>query len=294
VSEPLHAVIFPGQGAQFRGMGRNLFGEFGELVRSADQVLGYSVEALCLEDPHKQLNNTRYTQPALYVVNILHYLGSLRDGAAKPDLLAGHSLGEYCALFAAGSFDFETGLRLVQQRGELMSRIPDGGMTAVMQLPLATVKSVLEREARLDIDIANVNAPAQTVLAGPAAALKAVAPAIERAGGVAVPLAVSAAFHSRYMQPAMAEFARVIRAFSLRDPAIPVISNLHARPYAAGEIVDNLVGQIGSPVRWMESVLYLRSRGNVAIREVGPKHTLTKLVEQITAGAQPPAAIAAH
>jgi trans-AT polyketide synthase/acyltransferase/oxidoreductase domain-containing protein len=294
VTKSSKAIVFPGQGAQFRGMGRALFGEFRDLVRIADQVVGYSLEELCLEDKHKQLNNTRYTQPALYVVNVLLYQRMLATGAVAPDLLAGHSLGEYCALFAAGAFDFETGLQLVAHRGELMSRVTGGGMAAVTGVPLATVTSVLEREGHRDIDIANINAPTQTVLAGPSDALTAVGPALERAGAVVVPLPVSAAFHSRYMEPVVDEFAQVIRRFRLRDPVIPVISNLHARPYAPGEIVDNLVGQIRSPVRWMESILYLTSLGDLAIQEIGPKATLTKLLDQITASNSSPAAVTAH
>lgn len=282
VSEDLNAIVFPGQGAQFRGMGRGIFEEFGELVQLADRVLGYSIATLCLEDKHRQLNDTRYTQPALYVVNILCYLKAMKEGAAKPDFLAGHSLGEYCALFAAGAYDFETGLRLVQRRGELMSHASGGGMAAIQNLPSATVKALLQEHSRGGVEVANLNSPSQTVLAGPVDELRAFAPAVQRAGGLVMELPVNAAFHSRYMQSAMEEFRNVVQSFRLDDPAIPVISNLHARPYRSGEIKENLVGQIRNPVRWVESIWFLLAKA-VRIQEIGAKRTLTRLIEQIAA-----------
>jgi malonyl CoA-acyl carrier protein transacylase len=272
-------------------MGKHLFDEFRELVRAADQILGYSVAALCLEDSHRQLNNTRYTQPALYVVNILHYLKALNEGVAEPDFVAGHSLGEYCALYAAGAFDFETGLALVKRRGELMSTATGGGMAAVLNLSFERVAAVVE-SGHGAVEVANINSPVQTVLAGPSDELKAIAPALVRAGATVVPLAVSAAFHSRHMQAAMEEFASFLVGVELADPEIPVISNLHARPYRPGEIKDTLVRQIRSPVRWMESIRFLLALGDVRIREVGAKPTLTKLIEQITSSSTPRSSIA--
>ncbi len=128
------AYLFPGQGAQTRGMGADLFEQFSKYTAQADEFLGYSIQALCIEDVDQKLNKTQYTQPALYVVNALMYLKTLEETQQKPDYVAGHSLGEYNALFASGVFDFMTGLSLVQKRGELMSQAQNGGMTAVLGL----------------------------------------------------------------------------------------------------------------------------------------------------------------
>ena len=128
------AYVFPGQGSQVVGMGKDLFDEFKEYVDAADEILGYSIKELCLEDPNGVLGLTQYTQPALYVVNALTYLKEVKTTGVKPDFVAGHSLGEYDALFAAGVFDFATGLKLVQKRGELMSQAKGGGMAAVLGL----------------------------------------------------------------------------------------------------------------------------------------------------------------
>lgn len=283
----LNAVVFPGQGAQYRGMGRDLFDEFSELTDRADQVLGYSIKALCLQDEGRQLSNTKYTQPALYVVNLLHYLKYQREGGTEPDFFAGHSLGEYCALQAAGAFDFETGLRLVQHRGALMSQAVGGGMAAILNLPIAALNAAREQLPSADIEVANFNSPAQTVVAGPVAAVTALRPLVEKLGGLFVPLNVTAAFHSRYMQHAMEEFGAILAEFSFAEPRIPVLSNIHARPYLPGEIKQNLRDQICHPVRWTESIWYLLSRGEVTIRELGPRDVLTKLVEQIIAGGVP-------
>ncbi|MCY1033276.1 ACP S-malonyltransferase [Corallococcus sp. BB11-1] len=288
MARKLDVTIFPGQGAQFRGMGRGLFEEFKDLTRRADEVLGYSIEVLCLEDKERRLNLTQYTQPALYFVNVLHYFKAQKEGASKPDVLLGHSLGEYCALFAADAFDFETGLRLVQHRGALMGQATGGGMAAVVNLPVARVTALLGDRDAGGVEVANFNAPTQVVLAGPSEALKALAPVLEREGATVLPLPVSAAFHSRYMRPAMEAFERFLQDVPLREPSIPVISNLHARPYRPGEIRQNLVRQICSPVRWVESIWYLLSQGEPSILEVGPKKTLTKLVDQSLAAGLPP------
>src|SRR4051812_36667715 len=126
------AYVFPGQGSQRKGMGENLFDEFPELTKKADKILGYSIKELCLNDSDSKLNQTQYTQPALYVVNALSYQKKIKDEGKQPDYLAGHSLGEYNALQAAGIFSFEDGLKLVKKRGELMSQAKNGGMAAIL------------------------------------------------------------------------------------------------------------------------------------------------------------------
>jgi trans-AT polyketide synthase, acyltransferase and oxidoreductase domains len=149
--------IFPGQGSQVKGMGADLFSAYPSHIQQADNILGYSIARLCLEDPDNQLNNTNYTQPALYIVNALSYLKKIQEDQTTPNYVAGHSLGEYSALFAAGVFDFETGLKLVQKRGELMHQATGGGMAAVIGLQNDAVDNVIKQNALSTISIANVN-----------------------------------------------------------------------------------------------------------------------------------------
>jgi trans-AT polyketide synthase/acyltransferase/oxidoreductase domain-containing protein len=283
----LKAVVFPGQGAQYRGMGRDLFDDYAPLVRRADEMLGYSIKELCLQDPERRLNDTRYTQPALYVVNALLYLRHIESEGARPDLLAGHSLGEYSALFAAGAFDFETGLRLVMQRGELMSRASGGMMAAALNISAEALIVAISEERFSGVDIANYNSLSQTVLSGPADQVNDLRPIIEAVGGTFLPLNVSAPFHSRYMQGVADEFAEYIRELVLDDPEIPVVSNVGAKPYLPGQVRQNLVEQIRSPVRWLESVWFLMGSGDVQIRELGPKDTLSRMIKQIAADGVP-------
>ena len=157
---------FPGQGSQFRGMGKGLFEKFPHLTQKANDILGYSLSDLCTENPQNLLFSTQYTQPALYVVNVLTYLQRLKE-SPKPNYLIGHSLGEYCALFAAGAFEFEDGLRMVKKRGALMSSISGGGMAASIDSDISVVQRELDEHRLYELDIANFNSPKQIVLSGP-------------------------------------------------------------------------------------------------------------------------------
>ncbi|MFR9729795.1 ACP S-malonyltransferase [Saccharopolyspora sp. MS10] len=286
--EPLSVYVFPGQGAQRKGMGRELFDRFGELTALADEVLGYSVRELCVEDPQRRLRSTEFTQPALYVVNALSYLAAVQEGDRLPDYVLGHSLGEYDALFAAGAFDFATGLRLVRERGRLMSRATGGRMTAVSGIGADRLAALLRENGLTGIDLANLNTPTQTVLAGPAEELDRVPPLCAAEGARCAPLNVSAPFHSRYMADAAAEFADVLAGTSFATPKIPVIANVDARPYAAGEVADTLRRQIESPVRWEESIRRLLGLGELRVRELGPGQVLTKLIAKIQSEPPPP------
>lgn len=275
--------VFPGQGSQRRGMGEGLFEKFRDLVSQADACLGYSLEELCLRDPNKVLNRTEYTQPALYAVNVLTYLDRIASGGERPGFVAGHSLGEYCALFAAGAFDFATGLRLVSKRGELMRDAPKGAMAAVVGLGLERVREILSDLPYQNIDIANINSRKQCVLSGMSDELGAaeVREAVTAAGGSFVPLNVSAAFHSRCMTAVQDEFARYLSTFELRPLVIPVIANCTARPYPATDYADYLNRQISSPVRWYESMSWLYHHGHRTFHEIGPGNVLTKLTDKI-------------
>ncbi|MGW7278790.1 ACP S-malonyltransferase, partial [Streptomyces sp. NPDC054844] len=274
--------LFPGQGAQTRGMGAELFGQFPDLVGQADEILGYSLRDLCEHDPGGRLRDTRYAQPALFAVNALTGLARLRRGEPPPDALAGHSLGEYNALFAAGCFDFATGLRLVRERGALMGRAEGGGMSAVIGTDAGTLKALLAREGIEELDVANLNSASQLVLSGPLDALRGAAEAIRREGaGRCVPLKVSAAFHSRYMAEAADTFAACLEKADLKSPGTPVVANVTARPYGPDpdELRATLAAQIRRPVRWWESMSLLLAHGAVEAVEVGPGRVLTDLWE---------------
>ncbi|MEU9665796.1 ACP S-malonyltransferase [Streptomyces bobili] len=271
------AWLFPGQGAQRRGMGRDLFDRYPEAMAAADRILGFSVRELCLDDSGGRLTDTRYLQPALFVVNEL----TRRAYAARepaPDYLAGHSLGEYNALLAADAFDFETGLALVARRGELMGRATGGAMTAVVGPGVARIAGLLAEAGVDDVDLANLNSAEQVVLSGPAESLRRAAGAVTAAGaGRCVPLRVSAAFHSRHMADAAREFAAFLDGFELRDPRIPVIANVTARPYRPGEVRRLLAAQVHSAVRWSESMRHLLAQGVHKVAEQGPGRVLTGL-----------------
>lgn len=279
----MKAYVFPGQGSQYKGMGRELFNEFSEEVRLADDILGYSVQGLCLENAQGLLNLTQYTQPALFVVNALSYMKILRGGGKKPDYLAGHSLGEYNALLASGAVDFESGLRIVKKRGELMAQTNAGGMAAVIGISEDTVREVCEKNRFTDIDFANYNSPSQLVLSGNNVTLNAAKPVFEALGAKYVLLNVSAAFHSRYMEPVKQEFAKFLEQFTISEPDISIIANVTARPYKAGSAKEHLIDQIAGAVNWTNTIRYLLQLGEMEIQEVGPGNVLTNLTKKIQA-----------
>ncbi|WP_242589560.1 ACP S-malonyltransferase [Corallococcus macrosporus] len=287
------AYVFPGQGTQRKGMGARLFEPYRSLTDKASEILGYSIEELCLQNPDNRLGQTQYTQPALYVVNALSYLEKkAKDG--EPDFVAGHSLGEYNALFAAGSFDFETGLRLVKRRGEIMAEAKGGGMAAVVGLSRERIEEVLRSSEEFGaLDVANFNTPNQVVIAGPADVVQRASPAFEAAGAKAyVLLKVSAAFHSRYMAPASETFRRFLAGFDFQPPRIPVISNVEARPYEAARCRELLAIQIARPVNWTGTVRYLLAQPGMKIVEVGPGIVLANMLRDFE-GEAPSAPVAA-
>jgi malonyl CoA-acyl carrier protein transacylase len=282
------AFVFPGQGSQKRGMGQGLFDEVGEYAaveKDVDAILGYSLRKLCLEDADNRLKETQFTQPCLYVVNALHYYKAVGQGA-RPAYLAGHSLGEYNALLAAGMFDFLTGLRLVQKRGELMSRAKNGGMAAVISLGASMVARVIEENGLAGIDVANFNSPSQTVVSGPIEYIRRAGPLFEKAGArIYMPLQVSAAFHSRYMADAAKAFADFLAPISFAAPKIPVVANATAQPYptdnASASVKSLLVKQITHSVQWTKSIRFLISQGVTQFSEMGPGNVLTRMTQQI-------------
>jgi malonyl CoA-acyl carrier protein transacylase len=282
------AFAFPGQGSQKRGMGDGLFDEapqYAEVEKEVDAIVGYSLRKLCLEDPDNRLKETEFTQPCLYVVNALHYYKAVNQGV-RPAYLAGHSLGEYNALLAAGVFDFLTGLRLTQRRGELMSRAKNGGMAAVIGLDAGVIAEVIEENQLAGIDVANFNSPSQTVVSGPIEDIRNAGPLFEKAGArIYMPLQVSAAFHSRYMAEAARAFDDFLAPFYFAAPKIPVIANATAQPYPADSTSESvkslLVKQITHSVCWDQSVRFLIDKGVTEFTEIGPGNVLTKMMQQI-------------
>jgi len=277
--------IFPGQGSQMKGMGSELFPVFPELIQIADNLLGYSMVDLCLNNPNGQLNQTDYTQPALYVVNALSYLSAKKESTVKPSYLAGHSLGEYNALFASGVFDFETGLKLVQKRGALMSEAIGGSMAAVIGLKESVVDAILRENNLSDITIANYNSYSQMVITGPKDVVtNAKTIFIEAGAKLFIPLKVSGAFHSPYMQSAQQQFKEYISHFKFAPATIPVIANVNARPYETHEIASLLADQMTHSVKWTQTIEYLMTQGETHFEEVGPGTVLTGLVSRIQKG----------
>ncbi|MGS0740633.1 ACP S-malonyltransferase [Glaciimonas sp. GG7] len=290
----MNVLLFPGQGAQYKGMGKDLFAAYPQWTAIASSILGYAIDTLCVTDPENRLRLTQYTQPALYVVNVLRYYRWREQGIAV-DALAGHSLGEICALHAAGCFDFETGLRIVQKRGQLMGEANGGGMAAVVGMRADALLALL-REHQLDsIDLANINSPTQSVIAGDQAAIDAVAKLLNTVEVQAlhadkvrcIVLNVSAAFHSRYMHDAQQAFATFLKDIPFADPVIPVIANVTARPYRPGQVAACLARQITSSVQWIDSIRYLMGLGHFDYVEMGAEpnriggSVLSKLVDEI-------------
>jgi trans-AT polyketide synthase/acyltransferase/oxidoreductase domain-containing protein len=274
----MKAIMFPGQGSQYRGMGKFLFSKYRNETELASRILDYDLEELCLQDPQRLLGKTQYTQPALFVVNALNYYDQMNG--VLPDYLIGHSLGEYNALHAAGAFDFETGLRLVKKRGELMAAASGGGMAAVIGLDADALKLKLEAGSYNTIDIANYNSPTQVVIAGPEGDIARLAKYLELDGVKVVVLFVTAPFHSRYMKAASEQFSAFLSEFRFSKLTVPVISNATAKRYVDNQVAENLSLQIASPVNWIDTIRLLMGEGVTDYQEIG-SGILTKMVNEV-------------
>lgn len=285
------AFVFPGQGSQQLGMGQDACEAYPSvrgLFDEADALLGFPLSALCFTGPLEVLNDTINTQPAIFVTSVALWrvIEPRLSGAA---FFAGHSLGEYSALVAAGALDFAAGLRLVRERGRLMKAAGEqgqGGMAAVLGLDEATLDGICEQARAATggvVQAANYNAPGQVVISGDETALTEVMARAEAAGArKVVRLAVSIAAHSPLMAAAAASFRQAVEATPFRAPKAPVVGNVTAKPLTiVGEIVDELVRQLTAPVRWTESVQWMISQGVDAFVEVGPGQVLTGLVKRI-------------
>lgn len=273
--------MFPGQGSQFKGMGESLFREFPQAVATANQILGYDIVELCLNDPNATLNQTSFTQPALFFINYLTYQKFLQTHK-PPHFFIGHSLGEFNALNAAGVFDFETGLKIVQKRGELMFSIGETSMAAVIGANHEEIEEILKNNFP-DIDIANINTASQIVISGKIDSLEKAADHFEEEGLAYIPLKVSGAFHSRYMSPIKDKFQEFVEKMNIRNTQIPVIANYTATPYPneTKDTIKNIVNQIDSPIKWLQSIEYLISEGECNFTEMGPGEVLSNILKKI-------------
>lgn len=274
-------LLFPGQGSQYKGMGENLFDQFPHETQLASELLGYCIKTLCLQDRENQLNHTRYTQPALYVVNALTFYRRLQNNQTF-DYAVGHSLGEYNALLSANVFDFATGLRLVQKRGELMAQAQGGAMAAVIGMTYNQIENLLQEYQLLTITIANYNSYRQLVISGPATDIekaKTIFATYKRV--MFLPLKVSGAFHSFHMHPAEQAYEKFLETITFHSPSVPVIANCNANFYHPAVIRKNLAQHLSHPVQWSKTIEYLFAQGEVNFEELGPGNILMGLVRKI-------------
>lgn len=285
------AFLFPGQGSQFVGMGKDFFdqSDLGKRFFSqADEILGFGLSTLCFDGPEDTLRDTINTQPALYVCSVIA-CELLQQKGIKPSLVAGHSLGEYSALFCAGVFDFVTGLRLVRKRGELMKRASTqhpGTMAAIMGVDFSSIKTLCDDVSRQTGKVvcpANFNSPKQLVISGDAEAVGfAMKKASEQGARRVIPLNVSGAFHSPLMASAAEEFKAFLDEQSFENATLTFINNADASVLSSGDnIKSSLARQLTSCVLWTDTIIKSTSMGYKHFLEVGPGKVLNGLLKQI-------------
>jgi [acyl-carrier-protein] S-malonyltransferase len=288
-----YAVLFPGQGSQFVGMGAELFDLHPDLLGdAADRVLGWSLRRMCLDGPEETLTRTEHAQPALYALCYALWTTWSDQVGRPPAGAAGHSLGEYTALAASGSFDFEIGLALVAERGQAMAEAADmdeSGMAALIGVDADEAEKVAatRRAGGGRLSVANVNAPGQIVVAGGQADLEWLAEN-GRDLGVrrVIPLKVAGAFHSSFMQPASDRIAAALDAIVFSEPAFPVWSNTTARPHSTGDLPATLASQVVSQVRFAESLQDMASAGIGTFVHVGPGDVTAGMARKTVADAE--------
>lgn len=284
------AYVFPGQGSQAVGMGKDLYDTLDSikaLFKQADEAISFPISRLCFEGPEEELRKTVNAQPALVLMSMACLRASQEIvGRALPtaEFMAGHSLGEYTALSAAGVFDFATAVYLARERGRLMYEAglkEPGAMVAVLGLDETALAEICRQTGTV---IANINCPGQLAISGPTSNI-AKASEMAKAKGAArvVPLQVSGAFHSPLMQPAVEGMQSVLRKVSFRDPQVPVIANVTAEPLTDGtQIKGELLKQLTTPVQWQRSVEYMVSKSAKTFYEIGPGKVLAGLIRRIS------------
>jgi [acyl-carrier-protein] S-malonyltransferase len=276
------AYVFPGQGSQFPGMAKDLYENnptAREMLEKANEILGFRITDIMFEGSAEDLKQTKVTQPAIFLHSVV-LAACLPD--FKPDMVAGHSLGEFSALVAAGAMDFEEGLRLVSIRAQAMQKACEqnpGAMAAILALPAATIEQICA-ETEGVVVAANYNCEGQIVISGEKEAVDAACLKLKEAGARrALPLPVGGAFHSPLMEPARAELAEGIAAAKISKPICPIYQNVSAQPTTDPEVIKaNLLTQLTSPVRWTQSVQAMLADGADHFIELGPGKVLQGLI----------------
>ena len=283
------ALVFPGQGSQQVGMGRDFWEQVPEarsVFEEASGSLGMDLAHLCFEGPEDALTLTANAQPAILTVSMAAFAAFQREGL-RFDYVAGHSLGEYSALVAAGSLRFDDAIRAVRKRGEFMQEAVEpgaGAMAAVLGLDQESVVALCGEAGRVGVvEVANLNGPGQVVIAGETEAVEqAIRMARERGARRAVRLQVSAPFHSSLMRPAGERLEGVLRSIPIADPSVPLVNNVDAELLTRGQqVIRSLVRQVSSPVRWEDVIRRLVKEGVTLFLELGPGRVLSGLIKRI-------------
>lgn len=287
------AFVFPGQGAQFVGMGKDLYEKYDEIkdmYDKANRILGMDIKAISFEGPETELKESKNTQPAIFLHSMACHKLVTQKGIT-PSITAGHSLGEYAALVAAGALSFDDALQLLRFRGELMSRAGEttpGTMAAVLGMPAEKIEETIKEINSPTLVVANYNSPAQTVISGDNDGIKKASELLKTKGAKRViPLQVSGAFHSPLMESAFTKFKLSLERIDIKDTPIPIVPNVTGKSTSsAAEIKETLGKQIISSVRWVDTINNIVSSGISSFVELGPGKVLSGLIKQIAPTAE--------